>query len=84
MTEQKQLVVEQKKKVDKFKMTLKTTFNKRQSDYIFLELSLSNELLDLLRDVTVQTEETIDASYSTSESVVKFKRYKFNVRLYFK
>lgn len=80
MTEQQELerpvVVEQEKKVDQFKMNLKTVFNKKKSDFIFLEVSVSNELLDLLRNVTVTDEEAQKATYPMSEENDEFKRYK--------
>jgi len=79
MTEQQELepvTVEQEKKIDCYKMNIKTVFNKRKSDFIFIEVSVSNELLDLLRNVAVIDEELSEYSYPMHDENIKVKRYK--------
>jgi len=63
------------KTINKYKIQFKTRFNKSNDENIFLDIEVSKELQDVLRDCSV-LDELCDFEFSDGESNLMMKRYK--------
>lgn len=60
-------IVKDKKVIGNYKAKFKTSFDKENNDYIFLNISLSEDLRRLIKGVIVEDEKTIFSYYNGSE-----------------
>lgn len=68
------------KTISKYKIQFKTRFNKSNDEFIYLDIEVSKELQDVLKDCFV--DEVIDFEFYDGENNVMQKRYKIKKWIY--
>lgn len=63
-----------KKEIGNYKVRFKTHFKKEDSDYIYLDIAISDDLQNFLKGICVLNEET-ETTYHDGNEYKKFKRY---------
>jgi len=69
-----EIVREEKKIIGNYKAKFKTSFNKKKSDFIFLNVSISEDLRNLIKEIVIINEET-EFTFYNGEQEDKYKRY---------
>ena len=69
------------KTINKYVIQFKTRFNKTNSDYILLDMDISKELQDVLKECVVLDELT-DYSFDNGDEHITLKRYKIKKWIY--
>lgn len=76
MTTETQPATQEVKQVNQYKMTLKTTTEPTDPDAIVLNIQLSNEFNDLLKNIAVTTMPTLESYYNSGDdNAGGFQRY---------
>jgi len=66
----------EKKTIGNYKTIFNWKFNKKDSDYIFLSIEISEDFHNLLNEVVVKDEDLVDVNIRSCDNSGRFKRYK--------